>query len=166
MFFCTGYHTMPKEPSKTLRVGDFAPDFSLRDQHGELVRLSSFFQRKAVVLYFYPKDDTPGCIKEAKCFRDHYEEFTDLGAEVIGVSSDHTTSHMRFADRYKLPFTLLSDPDGKVRELYGVSRSLFVLPGRVTFVIDKEGIILHVFSSQFHAHKHVDEAIRILKKHI
>lgn len=155
--------TMNRTASKMLEVGDFAPDFVLRNQHNELVRLSDFRNKRNVVLYFYPKDDTPGCTAEAKCFRDNYEIFLSLGAEVIGVSSDSTASHIRFADKYKLPFILLSDVDGKVRELYGVTKTLFILPGRVTFVIDKQGIIRHIFSSQFNATKHIDEAMNILK---
>ncbi len=155
--------TMNRTPSKMLEVGDFAPDFTLRSQHNELIRLSDFRNKRNVVLYFYPKDDTPGCTAEAKCFRDNYEIFMSLGAEVIGVSSDSTASHIRFADKYKLPFILLSDVDGKVRELYGVSKTLFILPGRVTFVIDKQGIIRHIFSSQFNATKHIEEAMNILK---
>lgn len=155
--------TMNRTASKMLEVGDFAPDFTLRSQHNELVRLSDFRNKRNVVLYFYPKDDTPGCTAEAICFRDNYEIFLSFGAEVIGVSSDSMASHIRFADKHKLPFLLLSDVDGKVRELYGVSKTLFVLPGRVTFVIDKQGIIRHIFSSQFNATKHIEEAMNILK---
>ncbi|MBE2247769.1 MAG: peroxiredoxin [Candidatus Competibacteraceae bacterium] len=154
---------MNKAISKTLSLGDFAPDFVLKDQHNDLVRLSEVLKRASVVLYFYPKDDTPGCTTEAKCFRDNYELFLSLGAEVIGISSDSMASHIRFADKHKLPYTLLSDVTGKVRELYGVQKSWFVLPGRVTFVIDKQGVIRHIFSSRFQVARHIHESIEILK---
>lgn len=154
---------MAASASKTLKIGDFAPDFVLKNQHGELVKFSEFRQNKAVVLYFYPKDDTPGCTMEARCFRDNYEVFRDLGAEVVGVSSDSISSHMRFADRHKLPFTLLSDSSSKVRKMYGVANTMMLIPGRVTFVIDHRGIIRSMFSSQFNAVKHIQEAIDTLK---
>lgn len=155
---------MAKSPSKTLTVGDFAPDFALKDQHNKIVRLSQFRGKQHVILFFYPKDDTPGCTAEAKCFRDNYESFLGMGAEVIGISSDSSQSHQYFADKHSLPFMLLSDPGAKIRDLYGISPTLFVIPGRVTFVIDKSGVIQHIFSSQMNSKKHVDEALEILKK--
>jgi len=155
---------MSKVVSKTLEIGDFAPDFILKDQHNELIRLSDFRGKSNVVLYFYPKDDTPGCTQEARCFRDHYEVFKNYGAEVIGVSSDSTNTHIKFAGKHGLPFLLLSDTNGKVRELYGIQKTFFMIPGRVTFVIDKYGVIRHIFSSQFNASRHVEEALDILRK--
>ena len=125
-------------------VGDRAPDFTLADAEGKPVSLADFRGKRAVVLYFYPKDDTPGCTKEACSFRDSYEEFTQAGAEVIGVSSDSGSSHQGFAKKHRLPFTLLSDPGGAVRKKYGVPATLGLLPGRVTFVIDREGVVRHV----------------------
>lgn len=156
--------TMSRSVSTRLEVGDFAPDFVLKDQHDHLVRLSDYRGKSNVVLYFYPKDDTPGCTAEAKCFRDKYEIFKDYAAEVIGVSSDSTSDHIKFAGKYSLPFVLLSDPGGKVRELYGIQRTFFMIPGRVTFVIDKYGVIRHIFSSQFQASRHIDEALEVLRK--
>jgi len=147
-----------------LAVGDRAPDFALPDADGRTVRLSDFQGRKAVVLYFYPKDDTPGCTKEACSFRDHYEDFTDAGAEVIGVSSDSGASHRRFSARHRLPFTLLSDAGGALRKRYGVPATLGLLPGRVTFVIDREGVVRHVFNSQLAATQHVAEALRGIRE--
>src|SRR5215467_10254312 len=120
-----------------IHTGDRAPDFALPDRSGRTVRLSDFRGKQAVVLYFYPKDDTPGCTKEACAFRDQYQDFQDAGAEVIGVSSDSETSHEKFASKYKLPFVLLADKGGKIRKQYGVPATLGLLPGRVTFVIDK-----------------------------
>jgi peroxiredoxin Q/BCP len=144
-------------------VGDRAPDFSLPDASGRTVSLSAFQGQKAVVLYFYPKDDTPGCTKEACSFRDSYEDFTAAGAEVIGVSSDSGDSHQRFAKKYQLPFTLLSDEGALVRKKYGVPATLGLLPGRVTFVIDREGVVRHVFNSQLAATRHVTEALALIQ---
>ncbi|MCB0839640.1 MAG: peroxiredoxin [Bacteroidetes bacterium] len=145
-------------------LGSVAPDFELKDQNDELVKLSDFIGKKNIVLYFYPKDETPGCTKEACGFRDQYEDFTAIGAEVIGVSADSVESHKNFALNRKLPFVLLSDPDNKVRKSYGVKGSLLgLLPGRETFVIDKEGIVRHRFSSQFQIDNHIGEALEVLK---
>jgi len=146
-----------------LTVGSAAPDFALSDQHGKLVRLSDFRGQKSVVVYFYPKDDTPGCTKESCSFRDQYTEFTDVGAEVIGISGDSEASHKAFADKHRLPFSLLADTSGEVRRAYKVPATLGLLPGRVTFVIDREGVVRHAFNSQLNATKHVDEALAILK---
>jgi peroxiredoxin Q/BCP len=147
-----------------VQPGDRAPDFTLPDRGGRTVRLGDYRGKKAVVLYFYPKDDTPGCTAEACTFRDHYEEFRDAGAEVIGVSSDSGESHARFADKHRLPFVLVADKGGAVRKQYGVPATLGVLPGRVTFVIDRDGVVRHVFNSQFQAKKHVAEALDALRR--
>ena len=143
-------------------VGSKAPDFTLPSQSGEMVSLSDFLGRKPLVLFFYPKDDTPGCSKEACAFRDDHEEFGKLDAEVIGISSDSVESHNSFAARHDLPFTLLSDGEGKVRKLYGVPNTLGLFPGRVTYVIDAEGTVRHVFASQLDVQKHVEEARKAL----
>ena len=147
-----------------INVGDKAPDFVLQSQTGEKVTLSEFFGKKNIVLYFYPKDESGGCTREACTFRDSYEVFKELGAEVIGVSSQSVDSHKSFASHYKLPFILLSDVDDKVRKLYDVPSTLGLIPGRVTYIIDKEGVIRHIFSSQFQPEKHIEEAISVLKK--
>jgi len=147
-----------------IAAGQPAPDFELPDSEGKRIRLADFRGKKAVVLYFYPKDDTPGCTAEACSFRDSYEDFQDAGAEVIGVSSDSASSHAKFAKRHKLPFTLLSDAKGEVRKKYGVPSTMGLLPGRVTFVIDKKGIVRHVFNSQLLATRHVSEALAALEK--
>jgi peroxiredoxin Q/BCP len=148
----------------TIKVGDAAPEFDLPDAAGNRVKLSDFRGRQSVVLYFYPKDDTPGCTKEACSFRDSYESFKDAGAEVIGISSDSQASHQKFADKFKLPFRLVADQGGAVRKRYGVPATLGLLPGRVTFVIDRSGVVRHVFNSQIQATKHVDEALTVLKR--
>jgi thioredoxin-dependent peroxiredoxin len=148
---------------KAVEVGDVAPDFRLKSQNGQEVSLKEFLG-KPVVLYFYPKDFTPGCTTEACAFRDSFEAFKDIGAEVIGVSTDTIESHEKFAREYNLPFRLLADEDGKVRNLYGVPKSVAgLIPGRVTYVIDRMGVVRDVFSSQSHVERHVEEALRILK---
>jgi len=120
------------------------------------------FLGKPVVLFFYPKDNTLGCTKEVCAFRDSFEELGKLDAEVIGVSSDSVESHRGFAEKHKLPFTLLSDEGGKVRRLYGVPSTFGLFPGRVTYVIDEEGVVKNVFSSQLEVEKHVAEALKTL----
>lgn len=148
-----------------IKVGDQAPDFTLPSQSGELVSLSDFLGKKWVILYFYPKDYTLGCTKEACSFRDHYKILQEAGAEVIGISSDSVESHGHFARDHNLPFTLLSDENGEVRRLYGVPSTLGLVPGRVTYIIDKEGIVRHIFNSQYNPQAHVQEALRILNPH-
>ncbi len=146
-----------------VRVGDLAPDFTLPDQLGEPVRLGELVGKKNVVLYFYPKDATPGCTAEARAFRDAYETFAAADTEVVGVSSDSIQSHKRFAAKHQLPFKLLSDRDGAVRAVYGVERTLGILPGRVTYVIDRDRVVQHVYSSQLAATRHVREAREALR---
>jgi peroxiredoxin Q/BCP len=147
-----------------VNVGDKAPDFTLPSQMGDNVTLSEYFGKKNVVLYFYPKDETRGCTREACEFRDRYDVFTGLGAEVLGVSSDTLESHKSFATHYGLPFLLLSDEKGEVRTLYGVPSSMGILPGRVTYIIDKKGVVRHIFNSQLQPEKHIEEALKILKE--
>ena len=145
-------------------VGDVAPDFTLPSQSGVEVSLRDFIGRKrAIVLFFYPKDDTPGCTKEACSFRDGYEQFEKFDAEVIGISSDPIESHQRFVEKHGLPFVLLSDEGGEVRKLYGVPNTLGLFPGRVTYVIDEEGVVRHVFSSQLGVTRYVEQALKALE---
>ena len=146
-----------------IQPGSSAPGFRLQTSTGEYVSLEDFHGKKNVVVYFYPKDFTKGCTAEACEFRDSYEEFKNLGAEVIGISNDNQKSHEAFASEHKLPFILLSDPDGSVRKSYGVKKTFGLVPGRVSFVIDKNGIVRHVFSSQSKATAHVGEALAVLK---
>jgi peroxiredoxin Q/BCP len=140
-------------------VGDHAPDFTLPDQSGKPVRLSDLLREHAVVLYFYPKDETQGCTAEACSFRDSYEVFKEAGAEVVGVSSDSVESHESFAEHHRLPFILLSDEGGALRKLYGVPTTMGMFPGRVTYIIDRQGIVRHIFSSQIQFNRHVIEAL-------
>jgi peroxiredoxin Q/BCP len=141
-----------------------APDFALSNAEGKTVKLSDFRGKKVVVVYFYPKDETPGCTTEACTFRDKYEELKAAGAEVIGISSDSAESHKKFAEHRKLPFILLADTDGKVRKDWGVPNTMGVIPGRVTYVIDKDGVVRLMFNSMTDAAKHVSEAVKEVNK--
>jgi thioredoxin-dependent peroxiredoxin len=145
-------------------VGDQAPDFTLPSQSGEQVRLQDRIGQHVVVLYFYPKDNTSGCTAEACAFRDSHEVFADAGAEVIGVSSDSVDKHAGFAGKHNLPFTLLSDAGGKVRKAFGVPATFGLIPGRVTYVIDRDGTVRHVFNSMTHIGKHVNDALKVVRQ--
>jgi peroxiredoxin Q/BCP len=145
-------------------IGDNAPDLELSTHGGEQITLADYHGKKAVVIFFYPKDGTPVCTKEACAFRDAYEDFVEAGAVVIGISSDSAAQHQEFASNHRLPFLLVSDTDGEARRAFGVPRSMGLLPGRVTYVIDKQGVVRHVFSSQFAADRHVQEALEVIRK--
>lgn len=151
--------------SKSLQIGDKCPNFTLKDQHGNTWNSDEAIGDKNLVIYFYPKDDSMGCTKQACSFRDAYEEFLSTGADVIGISSDNEESHKSFAENHNLPFILLADPDKKVRKAFGVPTNLLgLIPGRVTYVIDKDGIIRGVFNSLMNFDQHVPEAMKILKE--
>ncbi len=152
----------PAPTGHALHEGDVASDFELPSQDGTPVKLSDFRGQWAVV-YFYPADDTPGCTREACSFRDSYEDFTDAGAVVIGISGDSVESHVKFREKHNLPFTLLSDADGTLRQSWGVSKSLGMLPGRVTYVIDPAGVVRKRFSSQLRAKQHHTEALATIR---
>ncbi|WP_196892478.1 peroxiredoxin [Aureivirga marina] len=145
--------------------GSKIPNFSLENQHGESISIPEFIQGKSAIIYFYPKDDTPGCTKEACSFRDAYTSFSDAGVKVIGISADSVSSHQKFAEKYDLPFTLLADTKNKVRNLFKVPTTLLgLIPGRVTYVVNSDGIVEEIFNSQFGIQKHIDTALKILKK--
>jgi peroxiredoxin Q/BCP len=148
----------------TLKIGDRAPDFSLPSQDGKMVSLADYRGKNTVVLFFYPKDESPICTKEACSFRDAYEDFVKAGAAVIGVSSDSAESHERFAEHHRLPFILLADADGSLRKAFGVPKTMGILPGRVTYVIDKEGVVRLIFNSQLSAADHVAEALKMVEQ--
>ena len=148
----------------TLKPGDQAPDFTLPDADGRPVRLADLLARGPVVVYFYPRDETSICTAEACSFRDAYDVFKSAGAEVVGVSSDGQVAHQAFASKFKLPFVLVSDTDGAVRKAFGVPKTLGLLVGRVTYVIDAKGVVRHVFNSQFQAKRHVAEALAALRR--
>jgi peroxiredoxin Q/BCP len=146
-----------------LQIGDIIPHFSALDTNGNLFDSHNVIGSKPVVIYFYPKDNTRVCTEQACSFRDQYQDFTSLGAEVIGVSSDSVKAHQRFANRYQLPFLLLSDADKKLRKLFGVPNDLLgLIPGRVTYVVNREGVIQLVFNSMS-GKIHIQKALEMLK---
>lgn len=149
---------------RPLDVGDSIPDITLTDIDGNDVRLTDLLGDRPAVVFFYPKDGSPVCTAEACAFRDAYEEFAEAGAQVVGISGDSPERHRRFADRHGLNFRLLSDPEGKARQAFGVAKTMGVMPGRVTYVIDRGGAIRHVFRSQLSAGRHVKEALAGLKE--
>ncbi|MCC9166815.1 peroxiredoxin [Pontibacter harenae] len=147
----------------TLNIGDKAPDFELMRKDGRFFRLYEVLKEHSVVLYFYPRDNTSGCTKQACEFRDQYDAFKELGAEVVGISSNSLESHKRFERVYHLPFVLLSDEDSQLRSLYGVPRKFGILPGRVTYVIDQKGIVRYIHNSFNKPLEHVDNALMVLR---
>ncbi len=150
----------------SLKVGDTIPKFIAKDSHGDDFDSQNYVGQKPLVIYFYPKDNTPGCTTQACSFRDQYEDFKDLGAEVIGISSDSEKSHEKFSTRYRLPFILLSDHNKSIRKLFGVSSDFFgLLPGRTTYVVDKSGVITYIFDSTSAAN-HIPNALAAIKKQI
>lgn len=148
-----------------LKVGDFVPNFTAITHQGEFFDSKDVVTKKPVVIYFYPKDHTPGCTAQACSFRDQYEDFTDLGAEVIGISSDAIDTHDGFVKKHRLPFILLSDSDKKIRKLFGVPSGLFgLIPGRVTYVANQEGKIILIFDNSLAATRHIPKALEAIKK--
>jgi peroxiredoxin Q/BCP len=159
------YITFNQKEMNKIEVGSQIPKFALKDQNGNVFDVSQLIGKKNLVVYFYPKDDTPGCTKEACTFQDMYEDFKDVDAEVIGISGQSVESHHAFAKKYNLTFTLLADEGNEIRKSFGVPASFFgLLPGRVTYVVNKKGEVIYTFNSQLNAEKHVSEAMRILKE--
>lgn len=161
------YLTLNKNQNEMekLTIGNHVPEFELYDQNGELFNINSVLGKKNLVIYFYPKDDSPGCTKQACSFRDQFEVFADADAVIIGISAQSVESHLEFAKKYRLNYTLLSDTKNEVRKLFSVpSNFLGLIPGRVTYIVNKEGKIIYLFNSQMQAEKHVNETLRILKE--
>lgn len=148
----------------SIQVGDRAPSIVAEAHTGETIRTDDFLGKQTVVVYFYPRDGTPTCTTEACSFRDAYEDFAKAGAVVIGISADSLEKHRAFAAKKNLPFLLLSDSDGALRRAFGVPNTWGLVPQRVTFVIDREGIVRHVFSSLWNGGRHVEEALGIVKQ--
>lgn len=146
-----------------LQVGELSPAIDLTDVHGQKISLKSLYEDKKLVIFFYPKNFTPGCTKEACTFRDNYSEFKKYGAQVIGISKDDQESHEKFKKEYNLPYELFSDQDGAIAKAFGVGKTLGFLSSRVTFVIDKDGRCMLAFSSQTNMEKHIEEAIKVIK---
>lgn len=160
----TSYLTFSKKNNMNeIKIGSTIPSFTLPDQNGNLFDINSVLGEKNLVIYFYPKDDSPGCTAQACSFRDQFEVFSEADAVIIGISGQSVKSHKEFAEKHRLSFTLLSDEGNKIRKLFGVPTNLLgLLPGRVTYIADKTGKVIYVFNSQTNATKHVDEALRIL----
>ena len=150
---------MPDRSASAIEVGDKAPLFTATLQDGGTFDAASLRGKKALVLFFYPKDNTPVCTQQACAFRDAYEQFVKADVEVIGVSSDSPESHRRFAAKHRLPFPIISDPDSSLRKLFGVPRAWGIFPGRVTYVIDKEGVVRLVYNATLAAEPHVRKAL-------
>jgi thioredoxin-dependent peroxiredoxin len=164
LFFA--YLSLNKNPDKMekLDIGSTVPSFELNDQYGHLFKLDSVLGKKNLVIYFYPKDDSPGCTKQACSFRDQFEVFSEEDAVIIGISAQSVNSHLEFAQKHRLNFTLLSDHGNKIRKLFGVPGNFFgLISGRVTYIINKEGKVVYIFNSQIQTEKHVEEALRILR---
>jgi peroxiredoxin Q/BCP len=156
-----GWFQTTRGQDKHLGVGDRVPAFSLPDQNNSLFNISDYTGRKILVIYFYPKDESSGCTKEACSFRDQYDAFTKAGAMVIGINSGTVASHKKFIENHKLPFTLLSDPENKVLKMFGV-RSKFFITGRETFVVDQSGKIVFTFDSFMNGPAHEKEALQFI----
>ncbi len=148
----------------SLKIGDDLPSFTLPNQQNELTSIDSLRGNNNLVLYFYPKDDTVVCTKEACSFRNNYEQFINHNCTVVGISADSPESHQTFIEKYKLPFTLLSDTDNKVRNLLGVPRDfLGLLSGRYTYVIDKDGVVKAIINDSLNASKHITQSLKALE---
>jgi peroxiredoxin Q/BCP len=146
----------------SVSVGDPVPEVSFHDERGP-VRLRDLIGEKVIVLYFYPKDETTGCTAQACSFRDRYQDFTDAGADVIGVSADSARSHDSFKRHHRLPFRLLTDVGGAAAKAMGVKKTLGIVAGRTTFVIDRDGVVRLRWDGQMGAVRHVDEALAYVK---
>ena len=147
---------------KPIKLGDYIPDFSLKDQDGNLLEISNYVGKKKLVIFFYPQDGSLNCTKEACYFRDLSEVFDEADAVLIGISGQSVESHKEFAERNMLKYTLLSDNENKVRKLFGVPGRIFgLIPGRVTYVTDRSGKVVYIFDSQTETQRHADEALKI-----
>ena len=150
--------------SQSIQIGDHCPIFSLPDSLRKDIQVNDYLGQKIIVLFFYPKDYTPGCTKEACAFRDAYADFVDLGCEVFGISSDAAATHQNFQQKHQLPYPLLSDSQKKVRQQFGVPGNLFgLIPGRVTYVIGLDGKVAGIFNSQTNPVGHITEALKVVK---
>lgn len=147
-----------------LKIGDVAPQFALLDQDSKAVTLSDFLGKKSVVLFFYPKDFTPGCTTESCAFRDNSDDFSKYNAQILGVSKDDSSSHQKFIEKHQLPYPLLTDERGELAIAFGVPKTLGIFAGRATFVIDTDGVIQMAFSSQLKPNEHIERALSVAKK--
>jgi peroxiredoxin Q/BCP len=147
---------------KPIKLGDYIPDFSLKDQDGNLLKISNYLGKKKLVIFFYPQDGSLNCTREACYFRDLSDVFDEADAIVIGISGQSVESHKEFAEQNRLKYTLLSDTGNNVRKLFGVPGRVFgLIPGRVTYVADRSGKVVYIFDSQTETQRHADEALKI-----
>lgn len=148
-----------------LNIGDEVPEFELKDQDGQLFNISKYLGKHHIIVYFYPRDESPGCTTEACTFRDNIEKFDDLNCKIIGISKDSSSRHNSFSKHYKLPFTLLSDRQNKVRQLFGVKPAIpGLIQGRKTYIINTEGKVSHMFEYQYQPRKHVLKSLLALEE--
>ena len=148
----------------SITIGDTCPTFTLLNQEGKEINIQDFIGKKNIIIYFYPKDNTPGCTKEACSFRDAMQDLNNLNCEVFGISANSVSSHKAFAERFRLTFNLLSDENNSVRKQFKVPANLFgLIPGRVTYIINQEGKIIHIINSQTNPEKHINETIEVVK---
>jgi peroxiredoxin Q/BCP len=148
----------------SITIGDTCPTFILLNQEGKEINIQDFIGTKNIIIYFYPKDNTPGCTKEACSFRDAMQDLNNLNCEVFGISADSVSSHKAFAERFRLTFNLLSDENNSVRKQFKVPANLFgLIPGRVTYIINQEGKVIHIINSQTNPEKHINETIEVVK---
>jgi peroxiredoxin Q/BCP len=164
LLFVLGTSAISQAGQKVLAVGDTMPAFSLTGQDGKTFNSADYVGKSILVIYFYPKDESMVCTKEACSFRDSFDAFTKAGAKVIGINGGTVASHKAFADHYKLPFTLLSDPDDKVYHRFGIKNTLF-MTGRETLVIDIHGKIVFIYEAMMQGKKHADDALAFIKAH-
>jgi peroxiredoxin Q/BCP len=156
--------TQAQAQMKPIEVGDYMPVFQLKDQNGHNFNIADVLGKKNLVIFFYPKDDSPGCTKQACTFRDNYDDFENADAIIIGISGQSVDSHRSFSTKHQLNYTLLSDEGNKVRKSFGVPSNLLgILPGRVTYIVNKDGQVVYKFSSQLQVTRHVSEALKVLK---
>lgn len=150
-----------------INTGDTFPSFILNDENNNPFDIGSVLGKKYLVVYFYPRDETTGCTKQACSFRDAYQDFLEMNCEVIGISGDSSKDHSYFKTNHNLPFKLLSDINGNARKLLGVPKDLFgLIPGRYTYIINKEKKVIKIFHSSTNMTKHIYEAIKALKDEI
>jgi peroxiredoxin Q/BCP len=158
------FNVSAQAQKNALAVGDQMPSFSLTDQNGNTFNSADYAGKNFLVIYFYPKDESMVCTKEACSFRDSFNDFTKAGARVIGINSGTVASHKAFSEHYQLPFTLLSDPDNKVYHLFGVQNKMF-MTGRETFIVDLHGKIVFAYEAMMQGKKHADDALAFIKAH-
>ena len=164
MFLTIGTGLKAQSTQKELAKGDAMPSFSLINQQGNTFKSADFVGKSVLVIYFYPKDESMVCTKEACSFRDSFNDFTKAGATVIGINAGTVESHKNFAEHYKLPFILLSDPGNKVYNLFGVKNELF-MTGRETFIINLQGKVVYNYAAMMQGKKHADDALAYIKSH-